>query len=78
MVTKTPMRQLAIALPSGTINVNLLIIRVQGSLYKYQEIEPPCMNYTEQTSLRHRAYMATSGMVCMCVPWRVDGTVPLH
>ena len=72
------MRHWAIVLPKITTFVNLLNIHVQGSLYKYQEIKPPCMTYTEQTSSRHKTCMATSGMVRMCVPWRLDGTVPQH
>ena len=59
------MRQWAKVLPNRAINVNLLNIHVQGSLYKYLEIKPPCMTYTEQTSLRQRACVATSG-VYMC------------
>ena len=42
------------------------MLNVQGSLYKYREVKPPCITYTQQTSSRHRACVATSGVLCVC------------
>ena len=65
-VMRTTIRQWAIVLPNRTINVSLLNIHAQGSLYKYRKIKPPCITCTKQTSSRHRACVATRGMLCVC------------
>ena len=48
---KTTLRHWAVVLPNITKSVNLLSIHIQGSLYKYLEIKPPCTTCTQRANL---------------------------